>query len=160
LGNKCAPVLFAQYDRPFIGRVCYHDEMSFYDSMKVTLREFVGLDHRKAAELLLQKRNAFEHEHEVRLLYQTLSGHEDISDQGYYSGDLMKAWGFKNHVTHAPELISLPFDWKVVREVMIGPRTKIHVALGIKELIRSAAPWIEIDESTLYGPPPRLGNTV
>jgi hypothetical protein len=144
----------------FIGKVWYHDDPSYRISMKKSLREFVGLDQRTAAELLLQKRDAFEHENEVRLLYQSISGQEGLSDRPYYSGDLTKAWEFRHHVSHVPELISLPFDWTIVKEVMIGPRTKRHVAVGIRELIGLVAPWINVNESNLYGPPPRLGNSI
>jgi hypothetical protein len=112
------------------------------------------------ARMLMQKRDAFDHEREVRFLYQSHTGGDYASaglDDSVMCLPKLKEFEIDGSTRLLAELIQLPFDWKLVSGVMIGPRTEAKVAQTIEAKIRSVAPWMALSRSDLYGPPAYAG---
>jgi len=126
--DSTAPVL--QF---FIGRVDYYTEAEITALMsKLTFRDVtIGGQGDMFAKLLCIKREAFQHEQEVRLLFQDI-------DPKRGENKLFK-YGLDANV--------------VFEEAVLDPRLKNSDAISLESKLRSAGCTLPIRQSTLYQAP-------
>lgn len=140
----------------FLGKVQYLDAASMSDLMMTPVTSVMTPNAEGIARMLVQKRDAFDHENEVRLLYQSLKGDayaEDQLDDTALLQPEIASYRIDGVNQSMPRFIRVPFEWSSIKSAMIGPLVEETTALSIEERLQSSAPWIKLSRSNLYGPP-------
>ncbi|ULU23784.1 hypothetical protein [Dyella terrae] len=139
----------------YLGQVSYPDPSSYQSTMGAPLEDVMTSDGCGVARKLLVKRQAFAHEAEVRLLFQSgvtpsEAGRSMVAD--YFDANSV---GRVNHggIAYLPMRLRLPFDWSAVTDVMTGPRADHGTHVVIQEALQSVNPAIRLTKSELYGKP-------
>ncbi len=139
----------------FIGRVSYHKERDLSKLIESIRFSDLALGGQSTgwANTLLQKRKAFSHEKEIRLLYQRICT-DGYCDDRYLCANKTKSFVANGCVEILPEFMHIPFDWsKSIKSAMIGPRASKEQVELIRETLSADAPWLNVLQSSLYENP-------
>jgi hypothetical protein len=140
----------------FMGRVDYHGAASMQAKMMTPVRDVLDPSAGGLAKMLMQKRDEFSHEREVRFLYQSLQGGaylaDNLDDAKLYLPEL-RDYKLEGQLVKMHRFIQLPFDWKCIRTTIVGPRVTEDDFLKTKIALQNAASWLTISQSTLYDGP-------
>jgi hypothetical protein len=134
-----------------IGRVKYHPATHLQKIISNASFSDVENDKSgvKCAQLLLLKRDYFQHEQEIRLLCPNLP-----SNSAYLSGRHHREFITNGESEFLPEFIHLPFDWKnIINSVMIGPQASDDKEQSIRRKLSHAIQGITITKSSMYEAP-------
>lgn len=138
----------------YLGLVTYLDESEYKAKMEAPLEDVLTSDGLGMAKMLLVKRQAFVHEAELRLLFQSrmVTNAGKPVEAEYFDANSV---GRVEHggVAYLPMRLRLPFDWARVHDVMIGPRVDPGGAEVIRQALQRVAPTMSVTTSTLYGKP-------
>lgn len=142
----------------YMGGVAYYDGAQFARLMSTppmgNVLESTGVG---IARMLCAKRDPFQHESEVRLLYhahpEISEFSEPLQDAALMSKTLLEVHAINGRNQVLPGLIHLPFDWGAVSSVMLGPRVSERAAATVRNQVHCALPAARWLESDLYGEP-------
>jgi hypothetical protein len=143
----------------YMGDVSYQGEMGFRTLMSTPVSQVLDDAGRGMAQMLCVKREPFQHEGEVRLLYNAHlsapNSMEPNGDAGLLSNASPAPYMINGSDVMLAPLIHLPFDWSCITSVMIGPLVKERTAKIVRNKVMCALPGLResISVSDLYGKP-------
>lgn len=152
----------SSYISLYVGEVTYHAAKEFERLMATPAEEHVLQSSGVGiAKMLCAKRDPFQHESEIRLLYHahvdTSSISQVIADADLMSTSLVERHRINGRDQQLPGFIHLPFDWSCITNVMLGPRVNERTAASVRAQVQCALPGAGWSASDLYGPPRYLG---